>query len=45
MTVTYRTYVWIEDGRDEDALILGGLDTNEAYVIEAAENSVVKLDD
>ncbi len=44
MTVTYRTYVWIEDGTDTDALVLGGIDPDERFVIEAAANSVVELD-
>jgi hypothetical protein len=45
MAVTYRTYVWIEDGTDTDALVLGGIDpANEAYVIEAAPGYLVQVD-
>lgn len=44
-TVTYRLHVWIEDGTDTDALVLGGVDlTNEAFVIEAGPGELVKVD-
>ena len=43
---TFRTYLWIEDGTDTDALVLGGIDpANEAYVIEAGPGQLVQLDD
>ena len=44
-TVTYRLHVWIEDGTDTDALVLGGVDPmNEAFVIEAAQGYLVQVD-
>lgn len=44
MTVTYRTYVWIEDGTDTDALVLGGGDPDQRFVIEAAPGYLVQVD-
>ncbi len=44
-TVTYRLHVWIEDGTDADALVLGGVDPmNEAFVIDAGPGQLLKVD-
>ena len=43
MTVTYRTYVWIEDGTDTDALVLGGGGPDQRFVIEAAADSLIEV--
>lgn len=44
-TVTYRLHVWIADGTDTDALVLGGVDpANEAFVIEAGSGQLLKVD-
>lgn len=44
MSASYKTYIWLEDGTDADAEILGGGDADMRYVIEAAADSVVQCD-